>query len=152
MTKDNQTLIDNLEKSTTNWPDKALADAAGFTPITKTDDWRPIHTAPRNGTIIEIRCTYGVVPWYDLAKWTDERPLYGGGVIKTKPAWILPLKGDSVFSEESLTWRPYDGTLENYTDPTGSFQKDPLYWRQAVAIKYGLSPNHFEKKWWQFWK
>lgn len=37
-------------------------------------DWRPVATAPRDGTIVEMLETYGIAPWYGIFRWTRERP------------------------------------------------------------------------------
>lgn len=96
-------------------------------------DWLPWQTAPRDGTPIEIRCTYGVAPWYGVyqfvngewIKFNDQRSgLMDGGV--------------------SCTWRPLQVAPENYVDPTGGAQKTAAYWRGAVAAKYGLPLGTFE--------
>ena len=31
-------------------------------------EWQPMDTAPRDGTVVEIRQSYGVAPWYAVAK------------------------------------------------------------------------------------
>lgn len=107
-------------------------------------------TAPRDGTYVELKNTYGVAPWYCIARWTDENFALGANGTKmtfktNKPSWVKP-DGVGPFSEESLHWRPYNGSVEDYVDPTGGMQNDPAYWRGAVASKYGLPINHFEKE------
>lgn len=134
-------------------------------------EWRSMDSAPRDGTVIEIMCTYGVAPWYDLVKWTNEYKAWcvGGDdaghyitMTSSEPSWRSVTKGSSPASESSLKWRPYNGDPANYVDPTGGMQDDMAYWRGAVAAKYGLPLDHFEelaernrrannKKWWQFW-
>jgi hypothetical protein len=98
--------------------------------------WQPMETAPRDGTVIEVRNTYGVAPTYSLAKWGMG---FGGERWQkaTDPSsgWI---------SESSLWWRPYAGDVSAYVDPTGGAQNDMAYWRGAVARKYGLPLDHFE--------
>lgn len=114
-------------------------------------DWRSMDSAPRDGTVVEVMCTYGVAPWYGLYKWN------GTGWYKAGDDRI------GVGSESSLKWRPYHGDVTAYRDPTGGMQNDMAYWRGAVAAKHGLPLDHFEKdvakreasdkpKWWQFWK
>lgn len=116
--------------------------------------WRSMESAPRDGTVVEIKCSYGVAPWYGLFKWDHS---WGEG------RWTSP-DGMSGVGNNSIEWRPYAGDVATYTDPTGGVQNDMAYWRGAVAAKYGLPPDHFEEqvernerrnagiKWWQFWK
>ena len=95
--------------------------------------WRSMDTAPRDGTIVELKCTYGVAPWYNLFRWSDGR-------------WEQhddPSMG--VSSEDSLHWRPYSGEPSAYADPTGGAQNDAAYWRSAAARAHGLPPDYFEK-------
>lgn len=108
-----------------------------------------MQTAPRDGTVIEVKCTYGVAPWYRLFKWTDEYRCMGQasdepnykGVHEWRSADLMC----GIVDTDSLYWRPYAGTIENYIDPTGGVQDDMAYWRGAVAAKYGYSPDLFEK-------
>lgn len=100
---------------------------------TPTGDWRSIDTVPRDGTLVELRNNYGVLPTYSLCRWMDGRwknahPAQGGGPI------------DGAY----LQWRPYDGDLANYVDPTGGVQWNAAYWRGGVAAKYGLPVDYFE--------
>lgn len=112
------------------------------------DGWRSMETAPRDGTWVELKCSYGVAPWYCIARWTDEevmRCVNGPSVTfkKSKPSWIKS-SGGGPFDERSLQWRPYSGEVADYKDPTGGMQDDPAYWRGAAARKYGLPLDHFE--------
>lgn len=110
-------------------------------------------TAPRDGTIIELRCSYGVAPWYDLYRWTDEiqvevigydtdaegkwrqRDLGFETSKGTRKKWVSATRpGHSMASEESLHWRPAPaGSPANYVDPTNGAQKTNEYWRNACA-------------------
>lgn len=110
-------------------------------------------TAPRDGTVVEIKCSYGVAPWYGLFRWTDEQVVTARDgtkmAFKTKdPSWVgVDRPGHGLCSgDDSLQWRPHDGNAEAYVDPTGGAQSDPAYWRAAVARKYGLPADHFEPK------
>jgi hypothetical protein len=105
------------------------------------NNWRSMESAPRDGTIIELRCTYGVAPWYGLHRWTTEG-------FTSDPRWNSVDKPNQSIAadEEYLAWRPYAGSPENYVDPTGGAQNDPRYWREAVARKYHLPANYFENK------
>lgn len=138
-------------------------------------DWRPIASAPRDGTIIEVRCTYGVAPWYGLYHWVsgpeevEALSLDADGTTKShkvivtrEPHWAKVGEPSLGFSEgPTFTWRPYQGNATQYIDPTGGAQDSPAYWRGAVAQKYGLPLDYFEKEtarnigqskpWWKFW-
>lgn len=112
------------------------------------DGWRSMDTAPRDGTWVELKCTYGVAPWYCIARWTDEQISHDQeGQAHTykasKSSWVKR-KGGGPFDEGSLHWRPYAGEVASYVDPTGGMQDNPAYWRGAVASKYGLPLDHFE--------
>lgn len=107
-------------------------------------------TAPRDGTYVELKCTYGVAPWYCVARWTDENLAItsGGGNVPIKtssPRWVKP-EGGGPSDEGSLQWRPYHDAIDDYVDPTAGYQNDPQYWRTAVARKYALPDNYFEPK------
>lgn len=114
-------------------------------------DWRPIDTAPRDGTTIEVRCTYGVAPWFDLYHWTETPgtwacPTDGTPCRAQSGRWTKVSDENSSFDPSgSFTWRPYSGAAANYIDPTGGAQSSAAYWRGAVAAKYGLPLNTFEK-------
>lgn len=117
--------------------DHDINDAGAFhaTRMSQQNDWRPITEAPRNGTVIEIRCTYGVAPWFGLYRW-----------ITPPGRWAKVGDDNFGFSEgPSFSWRPYHGVATEYVDPTGGAQDSMAYWRGAVAAKYGLPLNAFEE-------
>lgn len=123
----------------------------GFFDNSPTSEWRPMATAPRDGTPIEVRCTYGVAPWYGLYRWIKTpgvqvcRP--GGQSFPQEGRWAgVHDEGRSFDEDNSFSWRPYAGNSVTYVDPTGGAQNTDSYWRRAVAAKYGLPPDHFEKK------
>ena len=114
----------------------------------RVDDWQHLSTAPRDGTVVEMRCTYGVAPWYGLFRWTNEVIGPDGTVLFTRdyPEWVGYVDPSlSVTEDEHLRWRPYNGSLP-YVDPTGGAQNEGAYWRGAVATKFGLPADHFEKR------
>ena len=94
--------------------------------------WRSMDTAPRDGTWVELKCTYGVAPWYCLARWTDEISHGQDGQMHTfkrsRFSWVKR-EGGGPFEEGSLHWRPYAGEVTSYTDPTGGMQDNQAYWR-----------------------
>lgn len=110
--------------------------------------WQSMDSAPRDGTWVELKCTYGVAPWYCIARWTDEGLAHGvNGLVpykKDKPEWVKR-DGGGPASESSLFWRPYEGDVEAYSDPTGGLQNSPAYWRGAVAAKHSLPLDYFEE-------
>lgn len=110
--------------------------------------WLPMNTAPRDGRWVELKCTYGVAPWFCVARWTDEAIALGaGGPIRFRSqeaSWVK-LNGGGRFDEAHLSWRPYDGDPTSYADPTGGAQNSVTYWRGAIAAKYGLPADHFER-------
>ena len=76
--RDQQKVIDVLMQAHVTPPSKLHAETgtlmpgqtATFTvPLPEATAWRPINTAPRDGTVIEIKNNYGLAPWYDLFRW-----------------------------------------------------------------------------------
>lgn len=116
-------------------------------------DWHDMTTAPRDGTVIEIMCTYGVAPHYDLYKWTDISGAFcltDGRIVEFndgRKSWKKARDASVGLSGEStMRWRLYSGAIDSYIDPTGGAQNEAAYWRGAVAQKYGLPLDHFEKR------
>lgn len=115
------------------------------------DAWLGMSSAPRDGTVIEIRNSYGVVPWYSIFRWSDEmmvqcyrsETMPDGTLRKidlgfqlTKlgaPRWVdVDRPGHSVDAndERYLHWRPAsDGA---YVDPTNGAQNTAGYWLKAA--------------------
>lgn len=85
--------------------------------------WNDIATAPRDGTVIEIRNDYGIAPWYGIYKWADGR----GWVDATDDR-----KGTA--DGEFLSWRHYNRTVADYVDPTNGAQMSKSYWRRAAGF------------------
>lgn len=109
-----------------------------------------METAPRDGTVIEVRCTYGVAPWYGIYRWGDKITVVQDGItheMHGQPRWVKVGDECSGFLEDqTFSWRPVTGMVSSYVDPTGGRQDDPAYWRAAVARKYGLPESYFEQK------
>lgn len=106
--------------------------------VTMSDDegWRSMDSAPKDGTIIEVRCTYGVAPWYGLFRWTTKYlALSNGGKILVEdstPGWHSPTENAGFTADSTFTWRPYKGSSTAYDDPTHGAQKTNAYWLSAA--------------------
>lgn len=103
--------------------------------------WRPVATAPRDGTVVEMLETYGIGPWYGLFKWTDKIILKDdkgkNQEIKTIPGWSSVDRGNvGVTESKCLFWRPYKPTSIKYIDPTGGSQESVEYWCRAAHRPY----------------
>ena len=86
--------------------------------------WRDMATAPRDGTTVELVCTYGVMPWYDLHRW-DGR------------TWRNARQScKSVSDEQHLKWRPTRQDPASYVDPTNGEQETEAYWRRGVVRRF----------------
>lgn len=113
-------------------------------------DWRAMDSAPRDGMIVELKCSYGVAPWYAICRWTDERyalDMGTGALVRLEPdgfSWRKVGSSGGPSDERYLQWRPYDGQSQSYVDPTGGAQDTAEYWRGAVAGKHGLPLDYFE--------
>lgn len=119
--------------------------------------WRPISTAPRDGTIIETRDDYGVMPSYALDRWqttmsmqmctmngsnlscrTVEMPVWKGGAFIN----IAPKEAQGSYITPQLkhfVWRPFHGDPKHYVDPTNGadwksgYEADGSKWRRRCA-------------------
>lgn len=103
--------------------------------------WQTMASAPRDGTIIEICCTYGRAPWYGRYRWASEMLVrYGetkadGSIITDtrfirlpEPRWMaVDRLGSSLDDETHMQWRPTEQG-PSYTDPTGGAQNTEAYW------------------------
>jgi hypothetical protein len=134
----------------TEHPQSALGPLGPESPTSRSEmtnidgqQWLTMESAPRDGTIVEVRCTYGVAPWYGLYRWTNTNsPAAECGYEWTKATD----SNMSVLDESCLMWRPYQGDVAAYVDPTGGAQDSGAYWRAAVAKKYGLPDDYFESR------
>jgi hypothetical protein len=108
------------------------------------EEWQPMSTAPRDGTVVELMNTYGVAPWYSIAKWTrhiDGVPTFYGdkgqqGVTSMdmpEPHWVSLDHNGFQDDADTLHWRPYHGSVSHYVDPTGGAQNSNAYWLRATG-------------------
>ena len=84
--------------------------------------WRDIKDAPKDGTVIEIQNNWGVAPWFMLSRWEAGK-------------WRAANNSNSAMADEGphLSWRPYDGQVGQYCDPTGGAQYTMSYWQRACG-------------------
>jgi hypothetical protein len=69
------------------------------------DGWSKMDTAPRDGTVIEIKNCYGLLPTYGLHRWDGS-------------SWrdaSDPVRGLGS-AEASFFWRPHTGDVASYVD------------------------------------
>jgi hypothetical protein len=128
---------------------KNTTKSAACKPSGDDTPWQAMFSAPRDGTVIELRNDYGVASSFGLAKWTDQLKSMDGSsqITNSHPVWefVDKLQANNFMDgDNSLSWRPYHGEISAYVDPTCGFQEDPKYWREAVAKKYGLPLDYFE--------
>lgn len=105
-------------------------------PVPHQSPWNPMVSAPRDGTIIELCCTYGVQPWYGLFRWTstiEVLTMQGEDVTISlgEPGWFGVdgrRRGQGVMEEAPRQWRPYEGDPNTYVDPTHGAQETHAYW------------------------
>lgn len=97
--------------------------------------WNPIASAPRDGTIIEIQNNYGIAPHFGLFKWHKTEWGDEGWRHANDPE----IGGCSSTDALHLSWRPYEGSLDDYRDPTGGAQDTRAYWIRAS----GLNPADY---------
>lgn len=85
--------------------------------------WQSMSTAPKDGTQVEICCTYGVAPWYGVYSWKNGR-------------WSEVNDNSKGLTEDnSFHWRPYSNGKcpAEYIDPTGGAQNTRNYWLRACG-------------------
>lgn len=102
--------------------------------------WRSTETAPRDGTLVEIKCTYGVKPWVAPARWsknrydcTEQQVLSGNGLIA--PAWVLDDPEPSSVNEVRVIRSIEDGPHIRWRP----VKVDP-WWRRAFASIIPYTP------------
>lgn len=104
--------------------------------VNAADGWRSMDSAPRDGTVVELMCTYGVAPWYGLHRWDAEWKTWRSATDDRK----------SVDGEATLHWRPTSQSPEAYTDPTNGAQDSREYWLAAVARVPSARTDEGEKR------
>jgi hypothetical protein len=71
--------------------------------------WRAMSTAPRDGTAIEIKDSYGLVPWYGVFRWTDRDCAINTNTCgKGDPHWASvaePYMSVDCNPEDTCHWR-----------------------------------------------
>lgn len=123
-------------------------------------EWKPISTAPKDGTRIEFLETFGVAPWYGQYRWMKKGEKYKAEV------WTTDRQGHSTRTERELTessgrWVNVEDTAmginedscgfwratsqsEKYVDPTGGKQKSVAYWCAAMHLSYNKKKDACE--------
>lgn len=110
--------------------------------------WRPMSSAPRDGTVIEVRNAFGLLPTYSIDKWAD----FGGqlGWVDAKPrppchdpapVLIKDKAGKTIggtytsscfttgfATDPGRAWRPYVGDPAAYRDHNPTMAE----WRAAA--------------------
>lgn len=135
----------------TNWDvnNREILNAGAQSLTSTFGSWQTMGSAPRDGTWVEIKNSYGVAPYFGLARWTTDGLAQGSeGLVPfqhEKPQWVTD-DGGGYGSEDKLTWRPYDGDIKAYVDPTNGMQNSPAYWRGAVCAEHGLPVDAMEEQ------
>jgi len=125
----------------------------------KIDDgggWRSMWDAPRDGTPIEIKNNYGVMPTYSLDKFATS--ITTGVCQNTSPCahpvdtvqiqmpggiWLTVAPkayAQGYFDQKddaNYQWRPYHGAIKDYVDPTHGAQDTADYWNHPDEWKVG---------------
>ena len=100
------------------------------------DGWTPISTAPKDGTVIEVRCTFGVAPWYGLYFWKKE--IFFNNAGRHEGRWCKSGDENRGFDPDDrfFSWRNTNQTSTQYVDPTGGAQNTEEYWRRACGFRW----------------
>lgn len=93
---------------------------AGCGEVPTSEPFRHIDFAPRDGTVIEIEVDAGFKPWYGLHRWSDESGAWVS--VWNERVGLIPEM------EQNYRWRPYEGDLADYIDPTNGLQCTTKYW------------------------
>ena len=74
--------------------------------------WYPMDTAPRDGTEIEIKCTYGYEPWVQKSRWKQDYFVGPIWEFKSGPNFKTYVKDTAYGSRQNgannscMRWRP----------------------------------------------
>lgn len=90
--------------------------------------WNPMQTAPMDGTPIETKCTYGLMPTYGVAKFN---PMLPGFEQISSPGFTAG--GRISMRDSSTVWRPLRQPVETYVDPAGGAQANMDNWRALAG-------------------
>jgi hypothetical protein len=96
--------------------------------------------APRDGTIIEIENNAGSHPWYDIYCWQD-----GQGWINVRDS-----SRSLASAERHLRWRPYEGEIAGYVDPTKDTHVTPAprHVSRDEMLDDSQEPSNDTDSWW----
>ncbi len=99
--------------------------------------WQSMESAPRDATVVELRCTYGIAPWYGLFQWVQDEwshPTVWLWRSATDPRTSVGDRCRNALGgcEDNLSWRPTDQDATSYIDPTNGFQATREYWESAA--------------------
>lgn len=115
------------------------------------DGWKPVASAPRDGTVVEMLETYGIAPWFGLFRWTTDFVSTDGKTGElihfksSTPNWVgVDRPGQNVSEDECLFWRPYK-PQPRYVDPTGGAQWSNAYWCAAAHRRYDKKTDRCER-------
>lgn len=114
---------------------------------TRLPGWNDMASAPRNGTVIELQSNFGIAVHYEIASWEPQQfqRKYNGWWVDAAPGMST-----GYVEENCLSWRPYSGSLTNYTQPDG--QTDIQRECAALGLKLKDDGEYCEQApWWQFW-
>jgi hypothetical protein len=113
-------------------------------------NWKPLTTAPHDGTVVEVLNTYGIAPTYSLMKFTREHPAESDWTQKPwkseNPEWVeiapQPNNNEAIMGTECFYWRPYKGDPKKYVDPTNGAQMSIAYWCLAMHRPYNKKTGY----------
>ena len=96
----------------------------------RSEEWKPLSSAPHDGTVVEVLNTYGVAPTYGVFAWTKS-PLPEGW-WQNQQDKHLGLGG-----EDCMFYRPYHPVKGRpYIDPTNGQENKIRYWCDAMRLAY----------------
>lgn len=97
-----------------------------------TGGWKPLRTAPHDGTAVEVLRTYGVAPYYARYKWTATYIQDGKSFTDASAHWFnVDKPGRNILWDNRCDfWRPVKQGGK-YIDPTHGAQDTDAYWCKA---------------------